>query len=53
MLVVLSIDGERLRKSSDGLQARFSGAFLRAMIGKITQSDRRIIALTEKLKAAG
>ena len=51
MLVVLIIDGESLRKSSDRLQTRFSGAFLRAMIGKITQSDKRIITLTEKLKS--
>jgi serine/threonine protein kinase len=45
ILVALCIDGERLRKASDGLQARFSSAFLRAMLNKINQSDRRIIAL--------
>lgn len=49
MLVVLSIDGERLRKSSDGLQARFSGALLRALLGKIAQSDRRFIAMAERM----
>jgi serine/threonine protein kinase len=47
MLVALCIDGERLRNSSDGLQARFSGALLRAMLGKITQADKRYIAMIE------
>jgi len=46
-LVALCIDGERLRQSSDGLQVRFSGALLRAMLGKITQADRRYIAIAE------
>jgi len=49
MLVALCIDGERLRKSSDGLQARFSCAFLRAMLDKIAQSDSRYIAMTERM----
>ena len=49
MLVALCIDGERLRKSSDGLQARFSGAFLMAMLDKIAQSDSRFIAMTERM----
>ena len=47
MLVALCIDGERLRQSSDRLQARFSSAFLRAMLNKIAQSDSRFIAMTE------
>ncbi len=47
MLVALCIDGERLRQSSDGLQARFSSAFLRAMLSKIAQSDNRFIAMAE------
>jgi serine/threonine protein kinase len=51
MLVALCIDGQRLRKSSNGLQARFSGALLRAMLGKITQSDKRFIALAEQMKS--
>ena len=50
MLVALCIDGQRLRKSSNGLQARFSGALLRAMLRKITQSDKRYIALTERMR---
>lgn len=45
-LVALCIDGERLRNSSDALQARFSGAFLKAMLGKITQSDSRFVAMS-------
>ena len=49
MLVVLRIEGERLRISSDALQARFSGALLRAMLDKITQSDNRFIAMAERL----
>lgn len=49
MLAALCVDGERLRKSSDGLQARFSGALLRAMLGKIAQSDNRFIAMTERI----
>lgn len=47
MLVALCIDGERLRQSSDGLQARFSSAFLRAMLSKIAQSDSRFIAMAD------
>jgi serine/threonine protein kinase len=49
VLAALCIDGERLRKSSDGLQARFSGALLKAMLGKIAQSDNRFIAMTERM----
>lgn len=49
MLVVLCIEGERLRISSDGLQARFSGALLRAMLDKIAQSDSRFIAMAERM----
>ena len=49
MLVALCIDGERLRKSSDGLQARFSSAFLRAMLSKIAQSDSRFIATSGRM----
>lgn len=49
MLVVLCIDGERLRRSSDALQARFSGALLRAMLAKIAQMNSRFIAMAEQM----
>jgi serine/threonine protein kinase len=48
-LLSLCIDGTRLRKSSIALRARFSDAFLRAILVKIQKSDSRILSLTERV----
>lgn len=43
-LTMLEIEGESLRHASGGLQARFSNAFLKLMISRLRNADKRFIA---------
>ena len=49
-LVALCIDGDCLRKSSYALRTQFSNSFLRVMIWRAAQSDRRFLAMAEQIQ---
>jgi serine/threonine protein kinase len=50
---MIMIEGESLQHASDGLQASFAKAFLNLMISRITDTDRRLMAVLLAQPSAG
>lgn len=48
--VLLEIDAAALRQASAGLQAAFARAFMRVMVGRVKQADRRYLDLATQLR---
>jgi serine/threonine protein kinase len=50
---MIMIEGDSLQHASDGLQASFAKAFLKLMVSRITDTDRRLLAVLLAQPTAG